>query len=187
MGPITAGRCAFLLTIVLALEPASFAQSLDPKQPAALAAGVNKGNVDNFTGAHYYYFWAGPGHFDIKLAFKDLGIFGAPLRQPLSFDFYDDNGKLMAHNAIVAEGPLERLTTNGDLDSRHRIRLAVVPEKGAVRLGGYYEIQVTGAIELPGRAGATAAITPVDNSLIKKGTTSLVGPSQRLINPAPSR
>jgi hypothetical protein len=180
-------RHAFVLMAGMLFAFTAAAQSLDANKPAPLAPGVNKGNVDNIAGSHFYYFYAGPGHFDIKLAFKDLGLFGNPLRQPLDFDFYDDDGKLIAHNAIVAAGTLEHLTTTGDLNNRARIRLAVVPKPGAIRLGGYYEIEVTGAVELAGRAGATAGVTPVDNALIKKGGQTLVTPGQRLVNPAPPR
>lgn len=169
------------LAVGLIISSASVAQSLDPNKPAPLAPGVNKGNVDSMIGSHFYYFWAGPGHFDIKLAFKDLGLYGNPLRQGLNFDFYDDNNKLMAHNAIVAAGPVERMATHGDLTDRQRIKLAVVPQKGLIRLGGYYEIEVTGAVELAGKKGATADVAPVDTSLVKKGGTTLVRPGPPLL------
>ena len=54
------------------------------------------------------------------MAFKELGVFGNPLRQTLNFDFYDDDAKLMSHNAIVSVGKLERLNTDGDLAKRQR-------------------------------------------------------------------
>jgi hypothetical protein len=172
-------RVALAILLGLATSSAGEAQSLDPKQPAPLAAGVNKGNVDNITGSHYYFFFAGPGHFDVNMAFKDLGLFGNPYRQALSFDFYDDNAKLMSHNAIVAAGALAHLKTDGDLGSRQRIRLAIIPQQGPIRLGGYYEIEVTGAAEFAGKAGATAGVAPRDSSLVKK-------PGQVLVNPAPA-
>src|SRR5437899_1602922 len=76
-----------------------YGQSLDPHKPAPLGAGINKGNIDNFSGAHYYYFWAKLGHINVRMAFKEMGIFGAPLRQALNFDFLDESGKLLSHNA----------------------------------------------------------------------------------------
>jgi hypothetical protein len=175
-------QLALALAMGLIAASASMAQSLDPDKPAPLAPGVNKGNVDSMTGSHFYYFWAGPGHFDIKLAFKDLGLLGNPLRQALTFDFYADDSRLMAHNAIVAAGRLERIATNGDLADRRRIRIAVVPQKGLIRLGGYYEIEVTGEVELLGKEGATANVAPVDSSLVKKDGTTLVRPGQPLLN-----
>src|SRR5689334_19088344 len=90
---------AVALAIGLTASSASVAQSPDPARPAPLAPGVNKGNVDNMAGSHFYYFWAGPGHFNVKLAFKDLGLYGNPLRQALGFDFYGDDDKLLAHDA----------------------------------------------------------------------------------------
>ena len=178
-------QLALALAMGLIAASASMAQSLDPDKPAPLAPGVNKGNVDSMIGSHFYYFWAGPGHFDIKLAFKDLGLYGNPLRQALTFDFYADDSRLMAHNAIVAAGRLERIATNGDLADRRRIRIAVVPQKGLIRLGGYYEIEVTGEVELPGKEGATANVAPVDSSLVKKDGTTLVRPGQPLLNQRP--
>src|ERR1035438_191962 len=63
------------------------AQSHDPNKPTPLGPGVNKGNVDNKeNGPNYYYFYAGPGPLDMKYAFKEMGVFGNPLRQSLSFD-----------------------------------------------------------------------------------------------------
>ncbi len=178
---------AFALAVLVLGSSVAAAQSLDPKSPAALAAGVNKGNVDNMTGAHYYYFWAGPGHFDIRLAFKDLGLYGNPLRQPLTFEFHDDDGTLLARDVIIAAGSVERFSTTGDLSKRERLRLSVIPKAGPVRLGGYYEIELIGAVELAGKPGATASVAPVDNSLIRNGGPALVRPGQRLINPAPPR
>jgi outer membrane protein OmpA-like peptidoglycan-associated protein len=159
------------------------AQSLDPQKPAALAAGINKGNVDSMQGSHYYYFFAGPGHFDVNMAFKGLGLFGAPLRQALSFDFYDDDAKLLSHNAITSTADIERLAIKGDLDKQQRIRLAIIPQKGLIRLGGYYEIGVSGAAEFEGSAGATAGVTPQSSALVQHGSTTLVAPGTRLVGP----
>ena len=55
MGAIARRRWRLVGAIILGLaaSSASFAQSLDAKKPAPLAAGVNKGNVDNIEGSHY--------------------------------------------------------------------------------------------------------------------------------------
>lgn len=186
-------RAAMLFAMFAAAmtSSVSHAQSVDPTAPAPLAAGVNKGNVDNAVSGHYYYFWAGPGHFDIKMAFKELGMWGNPVRQSLSFDFYNDKAELLAHNAIVSAAALERLSTVGDLATRQRIKLAIRPQAGPIRLGGYYEIEVTGAATFDGVEGATAGVTPNGSApllrnegvqLVKPGTT-LVGPGTSLIKP----
>ena len=78
--------------LLLGSHSISGAQSHDPKNPPPLGPGVNKGNIDNkANGPNYYYFFAGPGHVDIHYAFKEMGVFGNPLRQSLSFDLYDEN------------------------------------------------------------------------------------------------
>ena len=45
--------------------PAALAQSLTVTKPAALSAGINRGTVDSFIGAHYWAFTAQPGAFKI--------------------------------------------------------------------------------------------------------------------------
>jgi hypothetical protein len=157
-------------------------QSLDPHKPAPLGAGINKGNIDNFKGAHYYYFWAEPGHIDVRMAFKEMGIFGAPLRQALSFDFLDESGKLLSHNAVVSAANLQQITTNGDFANRQKIVLAITAQKGLVRLGGYYEVEITGAAAFEGSAGATADVKPQSTELVHPGGP-LIQPGGALVNP----
>ncbi|MDR2014091.1 MAG: OmpA family protein [Azoarcus sp.] len=152
--------------LLLAIMPAAHAQSLDSHAPAMLGAGVNKGNVDNITGSHFYYVWVGPGHVDVRMAFKEMGLFGAPLKQGLTFDFYDESGKqLLAHNLLVSLKDLKQAKTSGDFDSRQKLLLAVIPQKGAIRLGGYYEIEITGAAELGGKS-QTASVAPQGTALL---------------------
>jgi len=133
-------------------------QSHDPKNPTPLGPGVNKGNVDNkANGPNYYYFYAGPGHVDMHYAFKEAGVFGSPLRQSLSFDLYDENGKLIAHDAIVSVGKMEKLLRPGDLGTRHKLVVRIVSPDATIQLGGYYEIEATGAATFAGKTtGANA-------------------------------
>jgi outer membrane protein OmpA-like peptidoglycan-associated protein len=129
------------------------AQSHDPKHPIPLGQGINKGNVDNKTnGPNYYYFYAGPGSVDLRYAFKEMGVFGNPLRQSLSFDLYDENNKLISHDAIISVEKMETLSRAGKLDSRHKILIRVISPDTAIRLGGYYEIEATGAAAFDGQA-----------------------------------
>ena len=58
----------------------------DPNHPAPLGPGVNRGNVDNSGKGHTFYFYAGPGHIDVDMAFEEMDLFGAPLRQTMNFD-----------------------------------------------------------------------------------------------------
>jgi outer membrane protein OmpA-like peptidoglycan-associated protein len=93
-----------------------------------------------------------------------MGVFGNPMKQALSFDLYDENNKLIVHNAVVSVENMEKLSQPGDLGSRQRLILRVIAPDTALRLGGYYEIEATGAVALDGKAtGANAK--PVDTAL----------------------
>jgi outer membrane protein OmpA-like peptidoglycan-associated protein len=151
---------------------------------------VNKGNVDNFTGPNYYYFYAGPGRFDVRMAFHEMGIFGNPFRQTLTFTLSNEQGKSLGSNAVVSQGNTATVTNYGTFDKRFKVIVTVTAQQGAVRLGGYYEYEVTGAAAFDGKAGSSAGVTPVDTSLtttakngpvaLTKGQTSLTAGQQSL-------
>ena len=48
------------------------------------------------------------------MAFLEMGIFGNPRQEALSFDFYNESGKLMSHYAVVSFDRLERIESGGD-------------------------------------------------------------------------
>ena len=177
--------CLAMVALVwLIAGPASYAQSLDPHKPAPLGPGVNKGNADGGTGSHYYYFLAGPGHVNVKMAFLEMGIFGNPRQEALSFDFYNESGKLMSHYAVVSFDRLERIETGGDFGSRQKIVLAIVPQRGLVRLGGYYEVEVTGAGTFDRGTAVGLDVKPIDTRLVHPGGTELVHPGgTELVHP----
>ena len=75
------GGSALAALTTFALLSGLSAQSTDPNHPAPLGPGVNRGNVDNSEKGHTFYFYAGPGHIDVDMAFEEMGLFGAPLRQ----------------------------------------------------------------------------------------------------------
>jgi len=161
------------------------AQSHDPKNPTPLGPGINKGNVDNKeNGPNYYYFYAGPGHVDLHYAFKEMGVFGNPMKQALSFDLYDENNKLISHDAIVAVEKMEKLSRPGDLGSRHKLLLRVISPDTALRLGGYYEIEATGVATFDGKATG-AQVKPEDTALYHPGG-ALATPGGSLYNPGGS-
>ena len=123
-------RFALAILTTLCLLTSASAQSTDPDHPAPLGPGVNRGNVDNSGRGHTFYFFAGPGHIDIEMAFEEMGLFGSPLRQAMNFDFYNDDNSLASHNAIVSQGALARNHTDGDFPSRQRLRLVVTGSRG---------------------------------------------------------
>ena len=156
-------------------------QSHDPKNPTPLAAGVNKGNVDSIVGPDYYYFYAGPGHWEVHLAFHESGFLGQPHRQFANFDFINPQGQ-SSHMQIWSQGNMATLDNHGDFDMRKRMVLKVSGQSNLVRLGGYYEITITGAASFEGKAGSSAGVKAKESeSLVHPMNGSLVQSSGSLV------
>jgi outer membrane protein OmpA-like peptidoglycan-associated protein len=151
------------------------AQSHDPNKPTPLGPGVNKGNIDNQSGPDYYYFLAGPGHVDMHYAFHEMGVFGNPFKQVLNFDIIDEKNTVISHDPIQSQGKLERFTQPGNLASAVRLVIRVASPPAAIRLGGYYEIEVVGVVQFEGKATG-ANVKPVDTSLVHPGVALTGGP-----------
>lgn len=164
-----------------ATAPAPVISSTILDHPAPLGPGVNRGNIDNFGGGHAFYFFAGPGHVDVELAFEEMGMFGSPLRQGMNFDFYTDDNKLASHHTIDSQGALARAHSAGDFASRERLRLVVTAQTGALRLGGYYEIEVKGAAAFEGPTVGVGVQPILSESLVKSGSAPLLNAPVQLV------
>ncbi|GKQ52597.1 hypothetical protein BRSPCE3_34520 [Bradyrhizobium sp. Ce-3] len=136
-----------LLHCIGAFAAPASAQSTDPHHPAALGPGINRANITNDVSGHYYTFMAGPGHVDVELAFKEMGVFGRPLPQHLNFDFWNADGVRLSHIEVLSQGGIAHRHTDADLPARQKINLAVSTQWGAIKVGGYYEIELKGAVE----------------------------------------
>jgi outer membrane protein OmpA-like peptidoglycan-associated protein len=165
------------------------AQSADSKAPTALGPGVNAGAVDSFAGARYVYFWAGPGAFSVKMSFQSMGLLGQPMRAALDFDFYDEQHKMVSHNAVVSVDKMEHAETSGTYDTRRRLVIAVIPPQTLVRTGGRFQLEASGAVAfdaaapLRGPAGKLSGEEPLVHStgpLVQHGG-SLVQPAGPLV------
>ena len=179
---------AFLLALIfpaLIISPAIVhGQSHDMKNPMPLAPGVNKGNVDSIVGPNYYYFTAGPGHWQVHLTFHEMGFLGQPHRQLCNFDFINPQGQV-SHMEIWSQGNTATLDNHGDFAERKRMLLKVSGQSNLVRLGGYYEITITGAAQFDGREGSTAGVAMKQSeSLVHPSNDSLVHSSGPLVQSA---
>jgi outer membrane protein OmpA-like peptidoglycan-associated protein len=173
---------ALLGVCIAGLCPAH-SESHDPKRPTPLAPGINKGNVDSITGPHYYYFYGEPGRIDFRMAFHEMGLFGNPLRQTLTFDLSDETGKVFFHQPVVSQGNLGEVSNHGTFNKRTRVLVTITAQQAINRMGGYYEFQVTGAASFDGKAGSSANVKPEDTSLTttqKNGPVSLTSGSTSL-------
>jgi len=174
----TRARYAAAIGLLMGSCAVCRAQSHDPKNPTALAPGVNKGNVDNKeNGPNYYYFYGGPGHLDLKYAFKEMGVLGNPMRQSLSFDLFDEQSTLITHDAVVSTESIAKISRPGELGSRHKLLIRVISPVTTLRLGGYYEIEVTGAATFEGKA---------NGANVKQQDTALYHPAGPLSTPSGS-
>lgn len=170
-------KVALFVLITLAVR----GQSHDPKSPTPLGPGVNKGNVDSVTGPVYYSFQGGPGRVTMNFGFKSLGVFGNPLKESLSFDIYE-NGKFLSHSVIVSTDKLERIAPAGDLASPREFTIYVIPQQGTIRLGGYFEIEITGAVRFGAAKAAGDGVQPVDTRLVQQTGVALTNGPVALTN-----
>ncbi len=173
------GLAGGLLMLVIGCG-AAMGQSHDAKNPTPLAPGVNKGNVDSIVGPDYYYFYAGPGHWEVHLAFHEAGLFGSPHRQFANFDFINPNGKV-SHMQIWSQGNTATLDNHGDFTDRKREVLKVSGQSNIIRLGGYYEITITGAVQFDGKAGSTANVKAKESEALVHNVGPLVQSSGPLV------
>jgi len=157
-------------------------QSHDAKSPTPLAPGVNKGNVDSIVGPDYYYFYAGPGHWEVHLAFHEMGFFGQPHKQFANFDFTNAKGQT-THMQIWSQGNTATLDNHGDFTERVRMSLKVSGQSNLVRLGGYYEVTVTGAASFDGKAGSSANVKLKESESLVHPQGPLVQSSGPLVKP----
>jgi hypothetical protein len=181
------GLAIFALAIfaMLCLPGLSSAQSTDPDHPAPLGPGVNRGNVDNSGKGHTFYFFVGPGHFDIDMAFEEMGMMGSPFRQAMNFDLYTDDNNRASHNTIVSQGDVAHNHTDGDFTSRARLRLVVTAQQGLIRLGGYYEVEVKGAVAFEGPTVGVGVKPILSQPLVSGSPQQLVGTPQALVSGSP--
>jgi outer membrane protein OmpA-like peptidoglycan-associated protein len=175
-------QCVAPALLLAFLSTVAFAQSHDRTHPTPLGPGTNKANIDSFEGPHYYYFFAGPGHIDVDFAFKESGLIGNPYRQLLNFDFLKDDGSVESHNHLTSFNDTARLRTGGELTHHKRFVLRVMPQPALVKLGGYYEITVAGAVEFEGTTVGGGIRAQQSESLVKPGG-ALVTPGGPLVTP----
>jgi hypothetical protein len=65
------------------------------------------------------------------------------------------------------QGALARNHTDGDFASRQSLRLVVTAQQGAIRLGGYYEIEVKGATAFEGPTLGVSVRPIMSEKLVK--------------------
>ena len=155
---------SLLLAALLSSFPTapSAGQSLDPDRPAPMLAGPNRGTVDNFVGANYFYFWAGPGECKVRASFKSMTLFGNGMRTSLTVELYDEKKSWTARKVITSLNEAGEGTFPGNLREKTKVIVAVVPPSGTlIRTGGDYEIEATGVVKFDPQPGAVDLLVGV--------------------------
>jgi WD40 repeat protein len=137
------------ITFALLTVAVASAQSLNVNSPAPLKAGVNVSQTDNFTGTHYWYFYAGPGKVTVHCAFKGGGLMGNSMNSTLTFTLSDPGRTWQTSKVLVSGSTADtrETTFTANLKKRQEVILSVAPvANGLVRMGGQYEISISGAV-----------------------------------------
>jgi hypothetical protein len=142
---LTSFGAALLVGVALCRSASS--QSLDPQKPAPLKAGANSGTVDNFGGANYFYYWAGPGESKITATYKSMSLLGNAMKSNLTVEVYDEHKTSISRMTISSLKESSQGELHGTLKQETKFIIAVIPPSGGlVRSGGDYEISVSGAV-----------------------------------------
>jgi hypothetical protein len=143
------GKLFCLATAFAAIFAASsVGQSLNPAKPFPMKAGANRGTVDNFVGANYFYFWGGPGDVKIRVRFSSMTLLGNTASASISVVLFDDKKTWTTKKVITSTRTPSEIFIPGTPKEKTKIIVALVPPSGGlVRTGGDYEVEATGAVQ----------------------------------------
>jgi hypothetical protein len=145
------------ISFLLAAAPA-MAQSLNPKTPAPLQPGINTSTVDNVVGTQYWYFDGLPGEIHVHCNFKPMSMLGANFQNSINISLSDAAGTWKTPKTLSSDSKITDCTFDGKLTKPTRVVVTVAPPSGGlVRMGGDYQITVTGAVAF----GAPSSSDPV--------------------------
>lgn len=152
------------LAALVALSASALgAQSLDPKNPAPLAPGVNAADIDAFMTPQYWTFIAKKGNVKINLTFRAQSIIGAQLRTRVAFNLYNSATPDRKFTKVLESmGREVTEVIEGPSEKDHRMVIEVVPPKAIVRAGGDYRIQAVQGVDFVGGGQADAgSVDPI--------------------------
>jgi hypothetical protein len=152
-------RIRLIMALSVFLSAASVqAQSLKPEVPAPLQPGINKGIVDNTVGTHYWYFMGEPGDIHLHVQYSSMGLLGNPYRSTITITLSDEAKTWATPKSLTAESKPVDCTFDGQLKKPTKVLVSVAPPPGGlVRMGGDYQLEVTGAVAF----GQQSSIDPV--------------------------
>jgi hypothetical protein len=133
------------------------AQSLKADAPTPLKPGINRGLVDALVGPHYWTYTAQPGASKVHVTFSAMGIYGTAPKTAVTFTMSDAANTWHTSKVLMSQGTPVDTTFEGAPKAQTKIVISVVPPTNAMlRVGGNYEIEVTGAVSFD-QTGSSAS------------------------------
>jgi hypothetical protein len=127
------------------LTAACAAQSLNPKAPAPLAAGPNRGTVDTMVGPQYWTFKYKKGAAKISINFNSMALFGNPQKATMEVVLRGSNGQVIQTKSVTSSGPAAQLEMPGTFAGPGAAVIELRPAGSTlVRGGGDYTLTVSG-------------------------------------------
>jgi hypothetical protein len=168
-------RFTVFLAITLLAAVCASAQSLKPDEPFPLTDGINRATSDSLIGTHYWYFYAVPGSSTVKVRLKTpTTLYGAQMKTTLTVTLTDGKRTWRSTKPLTANPNGAEVSFTADkVAKRQTIVVSVAPpNQNLLRMGGDYEIEVTGNAEFNGEAGAAEPIVRTyDSKMNNYGAT----------------
>ena len=139
---------SLLLAIFLSAVAIS-AQSLRQSDPYPLKDGINSATSDSLVGTQYWYFYAAPGSSRVVVRLKQsTALYGAEMRTTLTVTMTDANRTWKSTKMLTANPNGAEVSFAADKVAKHqKIIISVAPpNQQLIRMGGDYEIEVTGDV-----------------------------------------
>ena len=149
------------LLAILFVAVSISAQSLRPEEPFPLKTGINSATSDSLVGVHYWYFNSLPGSSRVTVRLKQsTALYGAQMRTTLAVTMTDANRTWHSTKMLTANPNGAEVSFAADkVLKRQKIIVSVAPpNQNLIRMGGDYEIEVTGDVEF---AVASIAKDPI--------------------------
>ena len=151
---------SFLLVIFLSAAAIS-AQSLKASDPYPLKDGINSATSDSLVGTQYWYFYATPGSSRVVVRLKQsTALYGAQMKTTLTVTMTDANRTWRSTKMLTANPNGAEVSFAADKVAKHQKIIVSVapPNQNLIRMGGDYEIEVTGNVAF---AEASVDVDPV--------------------------
>jgi len=157
------------LLAILFVAVSISAQSLRPEEPYPLEAGINSATSDSLVGAHYWYFNSLPGSSRVTVRLKQsTALYGAQMRTTLAVTMTDANRTWHSTKMLTANPNGAEVSFAADkVLKRQKIIVSVAPpNQNLIRMGGDYEIEVTGDVEFAVASNAKDPIVRTYDSMV---------------------